>query len=113
MTCVATRIVITPFSSSQATPASGSMNAWSMNGVRYSPSTTTSASRNPASTSPLRIFHREMTLPDGSSCGASGRIAASGSNTPGRSAYSTTTRRAASSAASSVSAATSATASPR
>ena len=34
MTWVATRIVITPFSSSQATPASGSMKAWSMNGVR-------------------------------------------------------------------------------
>ena len=83
-----------------------------MNGVRYVRSTTTSASRKPASTSPLRIFQREMTLPVGSSRGASGRIAASGSKTPGRSAYSTATRRAASSAASSVSAATSATGSP-
>ena len=35
----------------------------------------TSASRKPASTSPLRIFQREMTLPVGSSRGASGRIA--------------------------------------
>ena len=113
MTCVATRIVITPFSSSHATPASGSMKAWSMKGVRYVRSTTTSASRNPASTSPLRIFQREITFPVGSSWGASGRAAASGSKTPGRSSYSTVTRRAASSAASSVSAATSATGSPR
>ena len=63
--------------------------------------------------SPLRIFQREITLPVGSSRGASGRSAASGSKTPGRSSYSTATRRAPSSAASSLSAATSATASPR
>jgi hypothetical protein len=48
------------------------MKAWSMNGVRYVRSTTTSASRKPASTSPLRIFQREITFPVGSSRGASG-----------------------------------------
>ena len=75
MTWVATRRVMTPFSSSQPTPASGSMNAWSMKPVRYVPSTTTSASRRPASTSPLRD------LPAGDDVAArleAGRVGAEG-----------------------------------
>ena len=75
-------------------------------------STITSASAKPWSTSPLRTFQEEITLLLPWILGAEGFIASRGSNTAGRSSYSATIAQAAM-AFFGVSAATSATGSPK
>ena len=58
MTCVDSRMVMTPSESIQATPDSGSRYAASTSWVVYSPSTTTAASCSARATSPRATRHR-------------------------------------------------------
>ena len=79
ITCVDTRMLTTAFSSTQASPTSGSRKACSWKGVRNVFSTITSACAKPASTSPFRIRRSATTLVVPWTMGAPGFSASMGS----------------------------------